>query len=73
MRFAGQRFRAEDGSIGRVPKESGKYGRQGMPRYSAPGVPASRNRMPDIDVRSMSKTAEPEFRIGDFSHPEFRI
>ena len=75
MRFAGdairnkgrtgkaraQRGQAKDGSIGDFAF-----------RYSAPGLPASRAEMPEQNINRYTKTAEPEFRIGEFVIPEFK-
>ena len=71
MRFAGQRFRAQNGSTGRFTTEDGAEGDYRY-RYQAPGLPQARNSMPEINVRSMAKTEEPEFNIGNFSEPEFK-
>ena len=71
MRFAGQRFRAENGSIGRFTAEDGAEGDYRY-RYQPAGLPQSRNSMPEANVRSMAKTEQPEFNIGDFSEPEFK-
>lgn len=71
MRFAGQRFRAENGSQGRFQAEDGAEG-DFRYRYQAPGLPQSRASMSDVNARSMSKTEEPEFNIGNFAEPEFK-
>ena len=71
MRFAGQRFRAESGSVGRFQGEDGSIGDFNY-RYQAPGLPQSRASMPEVNVRSMAKTQQPDFNIGSFAEPEFR-
>jgi hypothetical protein len=71
MRFAGQRFRAENGSQGRFQAEDGSIG-DFRYRYQAAGLPQSRNSMPEPNARSMAKTEEPDFNIGSFAEPEFR-
>ena len=71
MRFAGQRFRAQNGSIGRFQTEDAAEGDYRY-RYQPAGLPQSRNSMPEVNVRSMAKTEEPEFNIGNFSEPEFK-
>ncbi len=71
MRFAGQRFRSQNGSIGRFTAEDGAEGDYRY-RYQPAGLAQSRNSMPEVNVRSMAKTEEPEFNIGNFSEPEFR-
>ena len=72
MRFAGQRMRNPKFRQGRFTAEDGSIGSYANPRYSAPGVAPSRAAMPEFSANSIAKTAEPEFRIGDFSEPEFR-
>ena len=71
MRFAGQRFRAEGGGIGRFTAEDGSMG-DARYRYQAAGLPQSRNAMPEFTANRITKTAEPEFNIGSFAEPEFR-
>ena len=71
MRFAGQRFRSEDGSIGRPPTPEGSIGkfRYG---YQAAGQPQSRAGMSAVNAGSFTKTSEPEFNIGQFREPDFQ-
>ena len=71
MRFAGQRFRGESGSIGRFQTPSGAEGDYKY-RYQPQGLPQSRAAMPNFTAESFTKTAEPEYNIGNFSEPEFR-
>ena len=71
MRFAGQRFRSQDGSIGRFTAEDGSQGRFNY-RYQPAGLPQSRNSMPEFTANKIAKTAEPNFNIGSFEEPEFR-
>ena len=71
MRFAGQRFRAPSGSTGRFTAEDGSEGKYRY-RYQPAGLPQSRNSMPEVNARSMAKTEQPEFNIGNFSEPEFK-
>ena len=61
MRFAGQRFRAENGSQGRFQAEDGSIG-DFKYRYQAAGLPQSRSSMPEVNVRSMAKTEQPDFQ-----------
>ena len=61
MRFAGQRFRAQNGSTGRFTPEDGSQGRFNY-RYQPSGLPQSRNAMPEVNVRSMAKTEQPNFQ-----------
>ena len=71
MRFAGQRFRAEDGSQGRFQAQDGSIG-DFRYRYQPSGLPQSRASMPDVTANKMAKTAEPDFNIGTFKEPDFR-
>ena len=71
MRFAGQRFRAENGSTGRFQAEDGSIG-DFRYRYQPSGLPQSRNAMPEFTANKIVKTAEPNFNIGSFEEPEFR-
>jgi len=61
MRFAGQRFRAQNGSTGRFQAEDGSQGKFNY-RYQPAGLPQSRNAMPEVNARSFTKTEEPEFQ-----------
>ena len=61
MRFAGQRFRADNGSTGRFTAEDGSQGRFNY-RYQPAGLPQSRNAMPEFRAESITKTSEPEFQ-----------
>ena len=70
MRFAGQRFRAPNESIGRFEAEDGSQGRFAY-RYQAAGLPQSRNAMPEINVRSMAKTEQPDFQGHDGTFTKF--
>ena len=70
MRFAGQRFRTQDESIGRFEAEDGSQGRFAY-RYQAAGLPQSRNAMPEINVRSMAKTEQPAFQGYDGTFTKF--
>ena len=70
MRFAGQRFRSQDGSIGRFTAEDGSQGRFNY-RYQPAGLPQSRSAMPEVNVRSMAKTEEPEFKGHDGTFTKF--
>jgi len=71
MRFAGQRFRSQDGSIGRFQAEDGSIG-DFKYRYQPQGLPQSRAAMPEFTANRIAKTEQPNFNIGDFSEPEFR-
>ena len=71
MRFAGQRFRAEDGSQGRFQAEDGSA-QDFRYRYQPAGLPQSRASMPEFTANKIAKTAEPNFNIGSFEEPEFR-
>ena len=71
MRYAGQRFRSSNQSQGRFTAEDGAVG-DFKYRYQPAGLPQSRNSMPEVNARSMAKTEEPEFSVGDFSEPEFK-
>ena len=51
MRFAGQRFRTPNESIGRFTAEDGSQGRVAY-RYQPAGLPQSRNAMPEVNARS---------------------
>ena len=61
MRFAGQRFRSQNESIGRFTAEDGSQGRFNY-RYQPSGLPQSRAAMPEINARSMAKTEQPDFQ-----------
>ena len=61
MRFAGQRFRSQDGSTGRFQADDGSQGRVAY-RYQPAGLPQSRNAMPEVNARSFAKTEEPDFQ-----------
>jgi|13_taG_2_1085334.scaffolds.fasta_scaffold97664_1 hypothetical protein len=71
MRFAGQRFRGQSGSQGRFSTPDGSVGKFNY-RYQPEGLPQSRAQMPEFNARSIAKTEQPNFNIGDFSEPEFR-
>ena len=71
MRFAGQRFRAQDGSTGRFQAEDGSIG-DFRYRYQPQGLPQSRNSMPEFSANRITKTEQPNFNIGSFEEPEFR-
>ena len=71
MRFAGQRFRAPSGRQGRFSTPDGSIGKFNY-RYQPEGLPPSRAAMPEFNARSITKTEQPNFNIGDFSEPEFR-
>ena len=62
MRFAGQRFRAEDGGVGNFRADSGSIG-DFRYRYQAAGLPESRAAMPDFKANKFIKTAEPDFKV----------
>ena len=70
MRFAGQRFRSNDGSTGRFQAEDGSQGRMAY-RYQAAGLPQSRNAMPEINARSFTKTEQPAFQGPDGTFTKF--
>ena len=72
MRFAGQRFRAQSGSQSRFTTPSGSQGKFNY-RYQPEGLPQSRAAMPNFTADSIAKTGEPNFNIGEFNEPEFRI
>ena len=71
MRFAAQRFRSPNQSIGRFQAADGAEGDYRY-RYQADGLPQSRAAMPDVSARSMAKTEEPDFNIFNPNEPEFR-
>jgi len=71
MRFAGQRFRSPNQSIGRFTAEDGAEGDYRY-RYQPSGLPQSRNAMSEMNVRSMAKIEQPGFRMQDLSEPEFK-
>jgi len=70
MRFAGQRFRSQDGSVGRFTAEDGSQGRFNY-RYQPAGLPQSRNAMPEVNARSMAKTEQPNFQGYDGTFTKF--
>ena len=70
MRFAGQRFRSENGSIGRMQAEDGSIG-DFRYAYQPAGLPQSRNAVPEFSVNRIAKVGEPEYSIGTFGEPEF--
>ena len=71
MRFAGQRFRAEDGRIGKF-KANDYAERDYRYRYQAAGLPQSRAAMPEVNVRSMAKTEQSPYVEPRYEEPEFR-
>jgi len=71
MRFAGQRFRGQSGGQGRFSTPDGSVGKFNY-RYQPEGLAQSRAQMPEFNARSIAKTEQPNFNIGDFSEPEFR-
>ena len=70
MRFAGQRFRSQNGSVGRFTAEDGSQGRFNY-RYQPAGLPQSRNAMPEVNARSMAKTEQPDFKGYDGTYTKF--
>ena len=70
MRFAGQRFRSQNESIGRFTAEDGSQGRFAY-RYQAAGLPQSRNAMPEINAASMAKTGQADFQGYDGTFTKF--
>ena len=76
MRFAGQRFRSQSGSIGKY--RQGRYeAESGRSAYSNPTGVGAMTQMRDINVQQMAKTSQPDmsnspFSIGNFQEPEFR-
>ena len=71
MRFAGQRFRGESGSQGSFSTPDGSIGKFSY-RYQPEGISQSRAQMPEFNARSIAKTGQANFNIGEFSEPEFR-
>ena len=70
MRFAGQRFRSQDGSVGRFTAEDGSQGKFNY-RYKPEGSAQSRASMPEVNVRSMAKTEQPQFKGYDGTFTKF--
>jgi len=76
MRFAGDAIRNK-GRMGRMgqPESKAKSGSIGdfrIARYTAPGVAPSMNEMPEENIASYTKLAEPEHREPEFRIPEFK-
>ena len=76
MRFAGQRFRAKPGSIGKFKAERGQA-QTGRSPYANPTGTRAMTNMREINANQMAFTAMPEFAadsgsIGDFNEPEFK-
>ena len=77
MRFAGQRFRMGRYTEGDRKSPSGYIPDMNY-RYQAQGLPPSMNNIPEFNVARIAKTGEPthgepEFNIGNFSEPDFRV
>ena len=75
MRFAGQRFRAENGSIGKFKAQRGQAETGRSPYVNPTGTRAITN-MGEINANQMAFTgmrdmSNPDFNIGNFSEPEF--
>ena len=70
MRFAGQRFRAPNESIGRFTADDGSNRRFNY-RYQPAGLPQSRNAMSEVNAGSFTKTQEPDFQGHNGSFTKF--
>ena len=75
MRFAGQRFRAQPGSIGKFKAERGQAETGRSPYVNPTGTRAMTN-MREVNASSMAFTgmrdmSNPDFNIGNFAEPEF--
>ena len=71
MRFAGQRFRAENGRIGKFRAQDYAFGDMRY-RYQAAGLPQSRAAMPEVNASSMVKSEQPAYVEPRHEEPEFR-
>ena len=73
MRFAGQRFRAEQWKYWTFPSRRRLSSSNLSYRYQPQLVYLSLdNAMPEFTANKIAKTAEPNFNIGSFEEPEFR-
>ena len=66
MRFAGQRFRAQPGSVGKFRAESGRA-QTGRSPYVNPTGSRAMTQMGEVNANQMAFTA-----MRDMSNPEFR-
>ena len=76
MRFAGQRFRGQSGSIGKFKAQRGQA-ESGRSPYVNPTGSSAMTNMKEVNANQMAFTgmpdmSNPDFNIGNFSESEFR-
>ena len=77
MRFAGQRFRSQPGSIGKIGRNPRFQAQDGRSQYANPTGTRAMTNMREVNVNQMAFTGmpdmpNPDFNIGEFNEPEFR-
>ena len=71
MRFAGQRFRAQSGSVGKY--REGRYrAEDGSSAYANPSGTGAMTQMPEVNAARFSKTSQPDMSNSPFNFPEIQ-
>ena len=76
MRFAGQRFRSQSGSIGKY-REGRAQAQDGSNSYANPTGTGAMTNMNEVNAASFTKTGQPDmsnspFNFPGIQEPEFR-